>query len=146
MRESGGRSFLFAAVCCGVLMLILTHKHTHSHAHAHKKNCCNWRRKVPYSERLVRITSSTVHTQLREDVESAMQACENGDRQGEDAQQLALRLGQNWGYPDVRVRTALGGGEGQSCLRNLRHTFLTVRSAGACLCIRAGEGRGVGAR
>lgn len=40
-----------------------------------------------------------------------------------DVHQLAERL-QRVGYA-VKVRTALGGGWGGECLRNLRHTFLT---------------------
>lgn len=41
------------------------------------------------------------------------------------------------GY-DVRIRTALGGGGGGECLRNLRHQFLTLNMTGSrcplCLC------------
>lgn len=36
---------------------------------------------------------------------------------------------EGMGY-DVCIRTALGGGEGVDCLRNLRHNFLVVRSPG----------------
>jgi hypothetical protein len=32
---------------------------------------------------------------------------------------------------DVRIRTALGGGGGGECLRNLRHQFLTLNMTGA---------------
>mmetsp|Transcript_14185 Transcript_14185/g.38431 ORF Transcript_14185/g.38431 Transcript_14185/m.38431 type:complete len:503 (+) Transcript_14185:82-1590(+) len=65
---------------------------------------------------------------LREDVEQAAQGCIFTDSPADDTHQLASRLSPL--YPDMRVRTALGGGEGRSCLRNLRHTFLTVQLSG----------------
>lgn len=44
-------------------------------------------------------------------------------------EQLADSLrSQNY---DVRIRTALGGGGNQECLRNLRHHFLTLTLTGA---------------
>lgn len=66
--------------------------------------------------------------QLREDVDEAMAWVNVVNNPVEDNQALAQRLGQ-LGH-DVRVRTALGGGEGFSCLRNLRHVFLTVALQG----------------
>lgn len=45
-----------------------------------------------------------------------------------DVQLLASWLSRQ-GYK-IHVRTALGGGSGQDCLRNLRHTFLTCHLPG----------------
>ncbi len=46
-------------------------------------------------------------------------------------EQLADSLrSQNY---DVRIRTALGGGGNQECLRNLRHRFLTLNVTGGRL-------------
>ena len=39
----------------------------------------------------------------------------------------------------MRIRTALGGGGGGECLRNLRHQFLTLNMTGARL-VRQGAG------
>ena len=52
---------------------------------------------------------------------------EDADRRGQDleADSLAELLVQK-GHT-VTVRTALGGGGGCECLRNLRHVFLSVR-------------------
>lgn len=43
--------------------------------------------------------------------------------------ELAEALREQGGY-DVRIRTALGGGGGGDCLRNLRHQFLTLNMTG----------------
>lgn len=43
---------------------------------------------------------------------------------------LASRL-RSLGHP-VSIRTALGGGWGGECLRNLRHSFLVCTVTGTC--------------
>jgi hypothetical protein len=62
--------------------------------------------------------------QLMEQVEAAYRKEAAEGRQLE-AEQLAEQLVQ--GGHSVTVRTALGGGGGCECLRNLRHVFLSVQ-------------------
>lgn len=59
----------------------------------------------------------------------AMQDAQHDNSQALSA--LAKRL-RSQGYP-VSVRTALGGGWGGECLRNLRHSFLVCTVKGARL-------------
>jgi hypothetical protein len=64
---------------------------------------------------------------LRSDVEAALQQHRSSGQQIDDVQWIATCLGQK-GYR-VAIRTALGGGEGFECLKNLRHVFLTVTAS-----------------
>lgn len=63
---------------------------------------------------------SPAEARLLSDVKAAMQHT----REGQEFARLAQIL-TALGYR-VQVRTALGGGDGADCLRNLRHTFLNV--------------------
>eukprot|EP00967_Tisochrysis_lutea_P110690 scaffold173430_cov19-Tisochrysis_lutea.AAC.2 len=58
-------------------------------------------------DKLTHMHKRTIHTQLREDVEQAAQGCIFTDSPADDTHQLASRLSPL--YPDMRVRTALGG-------------------------------------
>lgn len=62
--------------------------------------------------------------QLRNDVEAALEELPPGNRSLSSYQTLASKL-TRLGY-HVHIRTALGGGDGYECLRNLRHIFLCV--------------------
>lgn len=53
---------------------------------------------------------------------------ESGERQGLDVFEVAEGL-RRLGHA-VTIRSALGGGGGNECLRNLRHRFLTCRMQG----------------
>ena len=53
---------------------------------------------------------------------------ESGERQGLDVFEVAEGL-RKLGHA-VTIRSALGGGGGNECLRNLRHRFLTCRMQG----------------
>ena len=53
---------------------------------------------------------------------------ENGTQQGLDIYEVAEGL-RKLGHA-VTLRSALGGGGGNECLRNLRHSFLTCRMQG----------------
>ena len=56
---------------------------------------------------------------------------DSGERQGLDIFEVAeglCKLGHA-----VTIRSALGGGGGNECLRNLRHRFLTCRAQGMLL-------------
>jgi hypothetical protein len=64
---------------------------------------------------------------LRRDVEAALQQHKSSGQPIDDVQWIATFLGQK-GY-QVAIRTALGGGEGFECLKNLRHVFLTVTAS-----------------
>lgn len=59
-------------------------------------------------------------SQLISDVRIALSSCCDGKDLPALAQALAVQ-----GY-HVQLRTALGGGDGADCLRNLRHAFITV--------------------
>lgn len=56
---------------------------------------------------------------------------DNGERQGLDIFDVAEGL-RKLGHA-VTIRSALGGGGGNECLRNLRHRFLTCRGQGKLL-------------
>lgn len=56
---------------------------------------------------------------------------DNGERQGLDIFDVAEGL-RKLGHA-VTIRSALGGGGGNECLRNLRHRFLTCRAQGKLL-------------
>ncbi len=72
-------------------------------------------------------TLSAASAQLGAAVNSAYEtAAARGKRLSID--DLAEKL-RGRGY-DVRIRTALGGGGGGECLRNLRHHFLTLNMTG----------------
>lgn len=55
---------------------------------------------------------------------------DNGERQSLDIFEVADGL-RKLGHA-VTIRSALGGGGGNECLRNLRHRFLTCRGQGMC--------------
>ncbi len=85
--------------------------------------CC----RVPLASGLPAV--SCLCAQLRQDVEQglAQSMCQGTDLAANQA--LAAYLTRQ-GY-FVHIRTALGGGEGCDCLRNLRNVFLTVCPPGA---------------
>lgn len=56
---------------------------------------------------------------------------DNGERQNLDIFEVAEGL-RKLGHA-VTIRSALGGGGGNECLRNLRHRFLTCRAQGMLL-------------
>lgn len=56
---------------------------------------------------------------------------DNGERQSLDIFEVADGL-RKLGHA-VTIRSALGGGGGNECLRNLRHRFLTCRGQGVFL-------------
>lgn len=56
---------------------------------------------------------------------------DNGERQGLNIFEVADGL-RKLGHA-VTIRSALGGGGGNECLRNLRHRFLTCRGQGVLL-------------
>ena len=56
---------------------------------------------------------------------------DSGNRQGLDIFEVAEGL-RKLGHA-VTIRSALGGGGGNECLRNLRHRFLTCRGQGMLL-------------
>lgn len=62
---------------------------------------------------------------------------ESGERQGLDVFEVAEGL-RRLGHA-VTIRSALGGGGGNECLRNLRHRFLTCRMQGKDLWSVPGE-------
>jgi len=70
----------------------------------------------------------TAEFKLMNDVEDAF-----GHQQGEqqDLQNVAQRLSK-LGY-NCRIRHSMGGGEGFECLRNLRHSFLSVSLPGTSM-------------
>ena len=68
--------------------------------------------------------------QLKERVEVALERCKEQGEGSDNARFLAQQLLEQ-GY-QVKLRTALGGcATNSSCLRNLRHVFLTCRLDGA---------------
>lgn len=76
------------------------------------------------------LPGSSAEKRLRSDIELSLdhhQAASAGSLL-ENTTWLATKLGR-LGYR-VHIRTALGGGEGFDCLRNLRHVFLTVGGQG----------------
>ncbi len=67
--------------------------------------------------------------QLKERVEAALEQCKEHGEGSDNARFLAQQLLEQ-GY-QVKLRTALGGcATNSSCLRNLRHVFLTCRLDG----------------
>lgn len=68
---------------------------------------------------------------------------EGGERQGLDIFEVAEGL-RKLGHA-VTIRTALGGGGGNECLRNLRHSFLTCRVQGILSCSSVPEAATVSA-
>lgn len=72
--------------------------------------------------------ASTAELRLAMDVETVLEDAPYST-QSPDTDLLARRL-TRMGYT-VHIRTALGGGDGGDCLRNLRHTFLCCTSAGS---------------
>mmetsp|Transcript_27473 Transcript_27473/g.69875 ORF Transcript_27473/g.69875 Transcript_27473/m.69875 type:complete len:390 (-) Transcript_27473:630-1799(-) len=70
------------------------------------------------------LPSDSVEFKLRNDVELALEQHKACESTLDSNQWLASRLSR-LGYK-VHIRTALGGGDGFECLRNLRHVFLSV--------------------
>lgn len=71
------------------------------------------------------LPANAVEYRLISDVETAIR---DEPAQATDVELLGQKL-QRLGYR-VAIRTALGGGDGQDCLKNLRHTFLTCTAPG----------------
>lgn len=89
----------------------------------------NKARVSPHASALLKLLqpASQAEKQLGHAVNAAFEAAELSGK-APSVDQLADSLRAR-GY-DVRIRTALGGGATQECLRNLRHNFLTVNLEG----------------
>eukprot|EP00798_Chlamydomonas_sp_ICE-L_P008128 gene8128-1375_t len=76
------------------------------------------------------VPSSPVESQISQDLKNAAEA-KGGDV---DASEIFQILSEKGYY--VTVRTAIGGGEGSECLRNLRHNFVIACPGGRTLSSR----------
>jgi uncharacterized protein (TIGR01615 family) len=77
------------------------------------------------------LPGSSGEYKLRLDVEAAWERKPDGLGSPLEINQWLAKQLKLLGYQHVVVRTALGGGDGMDCLRNLRHVFLTVSPPGA---------------
>lgn len=103
----------------------------------HPDDADGWEEVVAEIQRFV-APQSQAEARLMGDAKTALAHARDGQEFARLAQILTAL-----GYR-VQVRTALGGGDGADCLRNLRHTFMTValpQAGGEAPARRRGEER-----